>query len=375
MDMASRRLVLIRQHLIDPEICIRCNTCEATCPVNAITHDDRNYVVRADVCNGCMACISPCPTGSIDNWRVVPKLTHAYSPSRSSSPGTNSPAELTPEQLAAEPACSAEAPAGSAAAEASAAAHARIRPRRPASRPFDSSAWGATVPPWSAAHAYGAISITTKQPDHRQRWSATSIAPRRASTARRTTSCWISAALPFPVLEGQSDGHRAARRSTPTAARHVAAPVLHRQRAQRRAARVQQPVADGQARHRGPPGAAGTRRRVQLRLRPEGRRHGAGRSARSGTSFLMPNHPKSQHRDDLHRHRQRADARDDGVAPAPAQERASSRAASSRCSSAPAPSEELPYFGPLQSHCRSDFIDINLAFSRTPGQPSATCRI
>jgi benzoyl-CoA 2,3-dioxygenase component A len=30
--------------------------------------------------------------------------------------------------------------------------------------------------------------------------------------------------------------------------------------------------------------------------------------------------------------------------------------------------EELPYFGPLQS-LPHDFIDINLAFSRTPGQP------
>ena len=64
---------LIQQHLIDPEICIRCNTCEATCPVGAITHDARNYVVDADKCNLCMACIPPCPTGSIDNWRTVPK--------------------------------------------------------------------------------------------------------------------------------------------------------------------------------------------------------------------------------------------------------------------------------------------------------------
>jgi benzoyl-CoA 2,3-dioxygenase component A len=30
--------------------------------------------------------------------------------------------------------------------------------------------------------------------------------------------------------------------------------------------------------------------------------------------------------------------------------------------------QELPYFGPLQS-LPKDFIDINLAFSRTPGQP------
>ena len=60
-----------KQHLIDPEICIRCNTCEATCPVGAVTHNDANYVVDAEKCNYCMDCIAPCPTGSIDNWRVV----------------------------------------------------------------------------------------------------------------------------------------------------------------------------------------------------------------------------------------------------------------------------------------------------------------
>ena len=68
-DMAASALK--KQHLIDPEICIRCNTCEATCPVGAITHDDNNYVVDASKCNFCLDCISPCPTGSIDNWRVV----------------------------------------------------------------------------------------------------------------------------------------------------------------------------------------------------------------------------------------------------------------------------------------------------------------
>src|ERR1700735_5177850 len=65
---------ILRQHLIDPEICIRCNTCEETCPIDAITHDDNNYVVKADLCNGCMACVSPCPTGAIDNWRTVLKV-------------------------------------------------------------------------------------------------------------------------------------------------------------------------------------------------------------------------------------------------------------------------------------------------------------
>lgn len=60
-----------KQHLIDPDICIRCNTCEETCPVSAITHDDNNYVVKAEICESCMKCITPCPTGAIDHWRVV----------------------------------------------------------------------------------------------------------------------------------------------------------------------------------------------------------------------------------------------------------------------------------------------------------------
>ena len=67
---ADGTATLKKQHLIDPEICIRCNTCEAICPVGAITHDASNYVVDASKCNFCLDCISPCPTGSIDNWRV-----------------------------------------------------------------------------------------------------------------------------------------------------------------------------------------------------------------------------------------------------------------------------------------------------------------
>ena len=62
---------LKKQHLIDPEICIRCYTCENTCPINAIEHNDDNVVVDATKCNFCMECIPVCPTGSIDEWRVV----------------------------------------------------------------------------------------------------------------------------------------------------------------------------------------------------------------------------------------------------------------------------------------------------------------
>jgi len=61
----------VKQHVIDPEICIRCYTCEEACPVGAIVHNDDNVVVDFDKCDFCMDCIAPCPTGSIDNWRVV----------------------------------------------------------------------------------------------------------------------------------------------------------------------------------------------------------------------------------------------------------------------------------------------------------------
>ncbi len=63
----------VKQHLIDPAVCIRCNTCEATCPVGAVTHDDNNYVVDPDKCNFCMDCVSPCPTGSINHFVLVEK--------------------------------------------------------------------------------------------------------------------------------------------------------------------------------------------------------------------------------------------------------------------------------------------------------------
>ena len=61
----------VKQHLIDPEICIRCHTCESACPIGAIEHDGTNVVVKAEACNFCMSCIPVCPTGSIDSWRMV----------------------------------------------------------------------------------------------------------------------------------------------------------------------------------------------------------------------------------------------------------------------------------------------------------------
>lgn len=62
----------MKQHLIDPEICIQCNTCEDTCPEKAISHD-AVYVVDPNKCISTLACIPNCPTGAIDHWRIVPK--------------------------------------------------------------------------------------------------------------------------------------------------------------------------------------------------------------------------------------------------------------------------------------------------------------
>ena len=97
---------LVRQHLIDPEICIRCNTCEETCPVDAITHDDRNYVIDFAKCNFCGDCLPPCPTGAIDSWRQVAtpwSIDDQYGwdslPADQKEPGTGAPAPI-PEEIA-----------------------------------------------------------------------------------------------------------------------------------------------------------------------------------------------------------------------------------------------------------------------------------
>uniref|UniRef100_UPI0032B17296 4Fe-4S binding protein n=1 Tax=uncultured Aquincola sp. TaxID=886556 RepID=UPI0032B17296 len=196
---AMTDVAVIKQHLIDPEICIRCNTCEATCPIGAITHDDRNYVVKADVCNGCMACISPCPTGSIDNWRTMP-ATRAY-PIEEQLLWDELPPELTPEQLA-EAGVSTDAQAEAAVpvlAQAPAAAAASL-----AETPFNSAAYGATTPPWSAAHAYTNL-YPPKKPT-----TATvvgNINCTESGFASETHHVVLDfGSMPFPVLEGQSIG-------------------------------------------------------------------------------------------------------------------------------------------------------------------------
>ncbi len=183
---------IIKQHLIDPEICIRCNTCEDTCPIDAITHDDRNYVVKAEVCNACNACLSPCPTGAIDNWRTMLK-GQAYTIE----------AQLTWDELPE------EVPLPEAEIEAAAAAgqvidEASRGSKSVAVQEVETSRHTSSRAPWSAAHPYVNL--------HGVREPVTAtVAGNYRLTAEDASSDIHHIVLDFgnhffPVLEGQAIG-------------------------------------------------------------------------------------------------------------------------------------------------------------------------
>ena len=44
--------------------CINCGSCEAECPVGAISAGDGKYVINADECLDCGACAGVCPVGA-----------------------------------------------------------------------------------------------------------------------------------------------------------------------------------------------------------------------------------------------------------------------------------------------------------------------
>ena len=348
--------VLIKQHLIDPEICIRCNTCEATCPVGAITHDDRNYVVRADVCNHCMACIAPCPTGSIDNWRTMPKA-RAYAIDEQFL-WDELPAELTPDQL------SAEGVDPEAVAAAAAEPVLAVKPEAAAGEaPFNSAAYGATVPPWSAAHAYtnlfGPKNPTTATVDG-------NVNCTEAGFHNQTHHIVLDfGQIPFPVLEGQSIGivpPGVDAQGRPHVARQysVASPRNGERPGYNNVSLTVKRVTED---HLGRP-TKGVASNYMCDLKVGDTVQVIGPF---GQSFLMPNHPKS-HIVMI--------CTGTGSAPMRAMTewrrrlRKSGKFESGKLMLffGARTREELPYFGPLQS-LPKDFIDINLAFSRTPGQP------
>jgi len=354
---------VIKQHLIDPEICIRCNTCEAICPVGAITHDDRNYVVDATKCNLCMACISPCPTGSIDNWRSMP-VVRAYTPDEQLT-WDELPAELSAEDLgeAGVDADAVPAPAGAAAPFAA-----------PAAAPtdfsgavlFNAAAFGATLPPWSSAHAY----TNLYGPKAAQKSvTATVVGNVRVTdvgTEYDTHHIVLDfGTMPFPVLEGQSvgilpPGLDASGRPHHARQYSIASPRNGERPGYNNLSLTVKRVLED---HQGRP-VRGVASNFVCDLQ-------VGDSVQVigpfGTSFLMPNHPKS-HIVMI--------CTGTGSAPMRAMTEWRRRLRSSGKFEGgklllffgARTQQELPYFGPLQSLPR-DFIDSNFAYSRTPGAP------
>ncbi|MDP3820821.1 MAG: benzoyl-CoA 2,3-epoxidase subunit BoxA [Burkholderiales bacterium] len=353
MDTATAAAV-IKQHLIDPEICIRCNTCEATCPVGAITHDDRNYVVDPDKCNFCMACISPCPTGSIDNWRTMLRVK-AYSPAEQLT-WDELPPEVSTEQLAAEgvvvPEDLQRAPARHDAPAAAAG-----------EAPFSATTYGATLPPWSAAHAY------TNLHGPKNPITATVVGNVRVTDVGHEYDTHHIVldfgSMPFPVLEGQSIGVLPPGLDAQGRAHHarqysVASPRNGERPGYNNVSLTIKRVLEDH--HGKPVRGVASNHMCDLQVGDAVQVIGP-----FGASFLMPNHPRSNIV---------MICTGTGSAPMRAMTewrrrlRASGKFEGGKLMLffGARTKEELPYFGPLQN-LPKDFIDINFAFSRTPGQP------
>jgi benzoyl-CoA 2,3-dioxygenase component A len=348
--------VLIQQHLIDPEICIRCNTCEATCPVGAITHDSRNYVVDADKCNLCMACVPPCPTGSIDNWRSMPKVK-AYSVEEQLTwddlPAALSEAELQAMGIGSD--AVAEAPAVEATpAQAVNASGEAV---------FNSAAYGSTLPPWSAAHAYTNL-YGPKTPT--QATVVGNFKVNEAGTSNETHHIVIDFGnMPFPVLEGQSvaivpPGVDASGKPHHARQYSIASPRNGERAGYNNLSLTVKRVVED---HDGKP-VQGVCSNYLCDVKVGDTIQVIGPF---GSSFLMPNHPKSN-----------IVMICTGTGSAPMRGMTEWRRRLRQTGKfeggklmlffGARTQEELPYFGPLQK-LPKDFIDINFAFSRTPGQP------
>ena len=355
MDMADG--AVIRQHLIDPEICIRCNTCEATCPVGAITHDSRNYVVDADKCNSCMACVPPCPTGSIDNWRHMPKV-RAYSVADQLT-WDELPQELSVDQLAeaggvadAVPASEPVAPSLPAAADGQTA--------------FNSALYGASIPPWSAAHAYTNLYGPKAAQKTLTATCTGNVRVTEVGTDYDTHHIVLDfGAMPFPVLEGQSIGIVPPGVDAHGRAHHprqysIASPRNGERPGYNNLSLTIKRVLED---HQGKP-VRGVASNYMCDLQVGDKVEVIGPF---GASFLMPNHPRSN-----------IVMICTGTGSAPMRAMTEWRRRLRKSGKweggklmlffgARTP-QELPYFGPLQN-LPKDFIDTTFAFSRQEGQP------
>jgi benzoyl-CoA 2,3-dioxygenase component A len=360
----STESTLIKQHVIDPEICIRCNTCEAICPVGAITHDSRNYVVKADLCNLCMDCISPCPTGSIDNWRMVPKAK-AYSIEEQLK-WDELPAELSDEQLAEFGDAGTAAAQAQAVVQGAAVTSAASVSAAATGTAFNSAQYGASIPPWSAAHAYTNL-YGPKAQD--KTITATVTGNLRVTEVGKDYDTHHVVldfgSLPFPVLEGQSIGIIPPGVDASGKAHHarqysIASPRNGERPGHNNLSLTIKRVLED---HDGKPvRGVGSNYMCDLQVGDKVQVIGP-----FGASFLMPNHPKSNIV---------MICTGTGSAPMRAMTewrrrlRASGKFEGGKLMlffGARTPAE-LPYFGPL-NNLPKDFIDIEFAFSRETGKP------
>ena len=333
---------MLRQHLIDPETCIRCNTCEETCPVKAITHDGRNYVVDATKCNSCLACIAPCPTGAIDTWRTV---------LRAEPYGTD--AQLTWDALP-----PGEQPLGLAVLP-EAAGQARTASAETAPRPLPAVS-GSILPPRSASRPY--VNLYT----HGEPAMATVVGnyrvtdPNSESDTRHIVLDF--AATPFPVLEGQSIGIMPPGNDDLGRRHHARQYSIASPRDGERPGynNVSLTVKRVTTDYQGKP----VRGVCSSYLCDLQRGETVCVTGPFGNTFLMPNHSLSH---------LLMICTGTGSAPMRAMTERRRRCGQDQTGKlllffGARTQEELPYFGPLMSLPR-DFIDINLAFSRTPGRP------
>jgi len=329
---------VLRQHLIDPEICIRCNTCEETCPIDAITHDSRNYVVDPAVCNACNACISPCPTGAIDSWRQVLRAS-AYTTAE----------QLTWDTLPGQQ-------------DVSAAESTDIPQEIARITALASAGQGGTAaPPWSAAHPYVNLHTLARPAVATVSGNFRLTGDGASSDIRHIVLDFGGTA--FPVLEGQTigivpPGTDAQGRPHYVRLYSVASPRDGERPRYNNVALTVKRVTEDHEGH----AVRGVASNYLCDLAKGDTVHVVGPF---GTSFLMPNHPGSS---------LLMICTGTGSAPMRAMtERRRRRIALKEGGElmlffgARAP-EELPYFGPLMKLPR-DFIDVNLAFSRVPGQP------
>lgn len=329
---------IVRQHVIDPEICIRCNTCEETCPVNAVTHDARNYVVDFNICGACGNCLAPCPTGAIDNWRNVAKskaytLEEQFSwdslPPQAETAGDDSAA--IPEEVQR---LTAEARAGQG---------------------------GVAPAPWSAETP--AMNLYTRQKPAVATVTGNHRLTDDAASGQIHHIILDFGNLPFPVLEGQSigivpPGFDAGGRPHFIRLYSVASPRDgEKPNHNNLALTVKRVTEDHDGRS-----VRGVASNYLCDLKKGERVQVVGPY---GSTFLMPNHPGSS---------LLMICTGTGSAPMRAMtERRRRRMALKEGGElmlffgARRPGE-LPYFGPLMK-LPHDFIDINLAFSREPDKP------